>query len=1232
MADRMLPFGQVTPTARPIGAFVQAAQQDTPGPARPVELPAARGIDTLQQSGTTNVQGFNQFQQLAAALAPFSSALMKTAETGYESYAKGKIEEGYYRARNQYARAQLSLQVQAETGAADAASTIGQLQKRDPEAAQLLKESNPWALIGQRRAVAQLVAADVENALEDDLVNSAGLLAQMKPGSPALKARQVQLTSQALGRYGLTGDELEVNFYVTPRVNKASEQYTDKQRKFYNKAVEDSTTSAATAALGATVDQILKNDAVVDGVTYKRGTAEWREYGAAVLTQGLDQQLRLLDPEARARAIQYIRAQVGGTYGNAGPFAAGLLQSIRGGDPSMPYEKRPTWGAMAPLEMQELQVRGMKATQEQHDLKQKTVENQLNTAWYGTPEKKGPGSLDPNDPGYPAALVAFRNMALGMGYLNPEEYIARRANDQSRYVQVVSPPDPFLAENFAVEIGMMPPSAWTDDPNAYANALRQAQQIANQEPTPEGKRETYRRLVGEIDKARSSAADFDAGVRDRVQQEVLQDLDSDAVRQIRDKQKVGGKQGPLLSQMMASQIGSGVSVSAAVASTYQNAQLTAAANRLTALYERELSTGIRNWKAENPGRQLSPAQRSVEMSEAAARARKSPQYVQIIKELTGRQPGELGPRKVGTNPKDARGVPREGARKLSDDTIRTYQSRPVMEPRWVYGELQQLQRGKPVSPELYNMARRANTTTFNYLLEQLKMYPTLDPKGEAKRWLEEKIRQQRPARTVAGNQVSSVVRDGLGGWNPLAAGGWLMSMIAPPAAAATLPPSFSMVLPPGGVASSGDLAGLGRGMGGLLGLIRSGEGGWNSVNRGVAGDTPGGIGTLTTRAIGSLVDLQERGRVFAVGAYQFTPGVLARAMREAGLSRNAPFTPENQNRMAVALITGSKRPALAAYIRGESNNLNAAHTEIAQEWAALQGPSGRGMYDNDKAGNKASVSSQKVRALLQQARQEYIGRNRGRRASATPNTELGNQLVAQLAEEGGYEDVAGLQPLPINRMLRQAGRPMSPASRGQDAPWYGTRKGMKVDPSLHDQTIQRNQRNQQAIENWDPIEAESKQRLNNTNPSPRSRASAPSQVKAVEFLYELERKVERRKRDAFDEAGKDDPRSRMSGPVYKEFANETAKMSKAADNTLFLTPKERAAVRSMTFQVLDAAAKGRDELGKEDLPVSLNRAFPKLGNDLLYEWNMRRLRLRENTVDMLQMGRDAIRPIDLPGQ
>lgn len=976
MADRMLPFGQVTPTARPIGAFVQAAQQDTPGPARPAELPAARGIDTLQQSGTTNVQGFNQFQQLAAALAPFSQAVMKTAETGFENYAKGKIEEGYYRAQNQAARAQLSLQVQAETGAADAASTIGQLQKRDPEAAQLLKESNPWALIGQRRAIAQLVAADAENALEDDLVNNAGELAQIKPGSAALKERQIKLLSQQLGRYGLSGDELEVNFYVTPRVNKAAEQYTDKQRKFYSKAVEDSTTGAATAALGATVTQILRNDAVMDGVTYRRGTAEWREYGAAVLTQSLDQQLRLLDPEARSRAIKHIREQMG-AFSNAGPFAAGLLESIRGGDPSMPYEKRPTWGAMAPLEMQELRVRGQEVAQKQYDLQQQGIENQLDSAWYGTPGQKGPGSLDPTDPAYPAALLQFRNQALGMGYLTPEEYISKRAKDQSDFVQVVRPPDPFEEQDFATRIEQAGPSIWTDDPNAYTNALKAAKEIARRQPTPEMQKQTYDRLVDSINKARTAAGEFDAGVRDRVQNEVLQDLDSDAVRQIRDKQKVKGQQGSALDQALTAKLGGGANVAAAVASTYQNAKLTAAANRLTALYERALSDGIRNWKDDHPGQTMSPSARSVVMSEAAALARKSPQYAQILKELTGRPPGQVGPRTVGQNPKDARGLPKAGAKQLSDDTIRTYQTRPVMEPRWVYGELQQLQRGKPVSPELYNMARRANTTTYNYLLNQLRMYPDLDPKGEAKRWLEEKSKQQRPARTVAGNQVSSVLPDGLGGWNPLAAGGWLMSMIAPPAAAATLPPSLS--LPYGGrslptgrqSAASGNVGAfraaiIGKESGGNYGAVNP-----DSGALGVGQVMPYNVGPWTEKYLGR----------------RLTPTQFLR-------DRNAQD----------AVLNGRFRDMLA-------DQQSAGYSgEQAIRRAAAVWYSGRAKLWNDTRpqytkGRRYPSISEYTQAIWESYKRN--GGEVGRRSAAEPDSDLASQLVAQLSNERGYEDTAG---------------------------------------------------------------------------------------------------------------------------------------------------------------------------------------------------------------------------------
>ena len=167
---------------------------------------------------------------------------------------------------------------------------------------------------------------------------------------------------------------------------------------------------------------------------------------------------------------------------------------------------------------------------------------------------------------------------------------------------------------------------------------------------------------------------------------------------------------------------------------------------------------------------------------------------------------------------------------------------------------------------------------------------------------------------------------------------------------------------------------LGAGTNGLLALIRSGEGSWNSVNRGKAGDSA--PINLTSMTIGAVEQMQQRNKIFAAGAYQFTPGVLSLARREAGLSPGDQMSPENQNKMAMALVVGTKRPALAAYVTGKSNNLNAAHYDIAREWAALQAPNGRGMYDGDKAGNMASIPAAKVQAMLIQARQEYLSGGR----------------------------------------------------------------------------------------------------------------------------------------------------------------------------------------------------------------------------------------------------------------
>jgi hypothetical protein len=66
----------------------------------------------------------------------------------------------------------------------------------------------------------------------------------------------------------------------------------------------------------------------------------------------------------------------------------------------------------------------------------------------------------------------------------------------------------------------------------------------------------------------------------------------------------------------------------------------------------------------------------------------------------------------------------------------------------------------------------------------------------------------------------------------------------------------------------------------------------------------------------------------------------------------------------------------------------------------------------------------------------------------------------------------------------------------------------------------------------------------------------------------------------------------------------------------------------MTFDFLDAKAKGRSKLGTYDLPPGLDHRFPKLGNDLLYEWNARRQKeLRSQTLDVLQLSKDTIRGI-----
>ena len=160
----------------------------------------------------------------------------------------------------------------------------------------------------------------------------------------------------------------------------------------------------------------------------------------------------------------------------------------------------------------------------------------------------------------------------------------------------------------------------------------------------------------------------------------------------------------------------------------------------------------------------------------------------------------------------------------------------------------------------------------------------------------------------------------------------------------------------------------------LMDLIARGEGDYNSVNRGRAGDTPGGIQsfgqgwTFENYTVQQVMDLQ-RSQLYAVGRYQFIPSTLRFAVRHSSVSELDMFTPEVQDRLMVALIL-YKRPAVGAYIRGDHELLGWALNELAKEWASIEYRNGRGFYDH-VGGNRASISRAEIAEVLQDIKRTW---------------------------------------------------------------------------------------------------------------------------------------------------------------------------------------------------------------------------------------------------------------------
>ena len=232
-SETELQKGQLNPAARPVDAFIQPTNYQVGEPGRLAELPGVRGMDLIGTNGTPNVQGFNQAQQLAEALAPFSKALVSTAQDAglqYASWQAGKGESEFMAA---YRQAQLNVDGATEVGETNYASASRAIYAKDKDAGMGMWLANPYRQMGASRARSRIAGQEIEWKM-------AGIEGQMSPkdyetpdqGFAKLQSLRAGLISQVTESWGVNENSPGFQKYTAPAIEKASE-------KSANRLIED---------------------------------------------------------------------------------------------------------------------------------------------------------------------------------------------------------------------------------------------------------------------------------------------------------------------------------------------------------------------------------------------------------------------------------------------------------------------------------------------------------------------------------------------------------------------------------------------------------------------------------------------------------------------------------------------------------------------------------------------------------------------------------------------------------------------------------------------------------------------------------------------------------------------------------------------------------------------------------------------------------------------------------
>lgn len=281
MTMRELPGGSIVPAAQGVDAFLRPMARNQRG-----GLPQLRALSSgppqiqAQAAGSGgNVEGFNQWAQLAGALAPFNDALSKVALTGVELYASGEYEKG----RNDAVRAQVLANQQRLKAGAEYAAQNRAVDAADPIAGQLMDRVNPFRQAGRENQLARLAAGEAGRTILD-AYRQTPEANTWAPNDPRLAQIKVDATSRLLKKYGLNETSAGFQDYVNPEIAQAWDRVSSEQYDAFTAFQKDT----VAPMVGAEILQEYSN-------ARERGGISWTEFDPAT-GEPVQRQAALGDP------------------------------------------------------------------------------------------------------------------------------------------------------------------------------------------------------------------------------------------------------------------------------------------------------------------------------------------------------------------------------------------------------------------------------------------------------------------------------------------------------------------------------------------------------------------------------------------------------------------------------------------------------------------------------------------------------------------------------------------------------------------------------------------------------------------------------------------------------------------------------------------------------------------------------------------------------------------------